>query len=170
MDAMAAYQPPQPPPTQPNPYYPFPPPQHFPPPQFYAAPPAPYPAQYQPFQEEVRTLFMAGLPEDVKYREIYNLFREFPGYLSCQLKRSGKGSQVYAFSVFTDQQSALAAMHALNDMEFDPETGAVLHIDLAKANSRPKRSRTDDGGSSSFDKRIRGPISIPGIYPDAAVG
>ncbi|KMZ61513.1 hypothetical protein ZOSMA_51G00020 [Zostera marina] len=34
-------------------------------------------------QEEMRTLFIAGLPGDVKHREIYNLFRTFPGYQSC---------------------------------------------------------------------------------------
>lgn len=77
---------------------------------------------------------------------------------------------MYAFTVFTDQQSALAAMHALNGMDFDPEAGKVLHIELAKANSRSKRSRTDDGGSSSSDKRIRGPNSVPEVYPDAGVG
>lgn len=77
---------------------------------------------------------------------------------------------MYAFTVFTDQQSALAAMHALNGMDFDPETRAVLYIDLAKSNSRSKRSRTDDGGSNSSDKRIRGPNSVPGVYPDAGVG
>lgn len=77
---------------------------------------------------------------------------------------------MYAFTVFTDQQSALAAMHALNGMDFDPETRAVLYIDLAKSNSRSKRSRTDDGGSNSSDKRIRGPNNVPGVYPDAGVG
>lgn len=45
------------------------------------------PPLYTPsFQDEVRTLFIAGLPEDVKPREIYNLFREFPGYESCHLR------------------------------------------------------------------------------------
>lgn len=42
---------------------------------------------------DVRTLFVAGLPEDVKPREIYNLFREFPGYETSHLRISG-GSKV----------------------------------------------------------------------------
>ncbi|GLJ43550.1 hypothetical protein SUGI_0906000 [Cryptomeria japonica] len=161
----------------------FPPEQQFHPPPYYAPHPQPQPhyTHYvqpqpqplslpQPYHDQVRTLFIAGLPHDVKYREVYNLFHEFPGYQSCQLKQSGKGSLVYAFSVFADQQSALAAMHALNGMDFDPETGCILHIELAKANSRTKRSRTDDGGSSSFDKRKRGPNSNFGVSHNAGVG
>uniref|UniRef100_A0A0D6R7A0 RRM domain-containing protein n=1 Tax=Araucaria cunninghamii TaxID=56994 RepID=A0A0D6R7A0_ARACU len=180
---MAAY-----PPPPANPYYhhQYPPPpthapaqQQFHPP--YYAPPVPVPAppypQYSPQDqkpfgcEEVRTLFVAGLPPDVKYREVYNLFREFPGYRSCQLKHSGKGPpQVYAFSVFADQQSAIAAMHALNGMDFDPDMEAILHIELAKANSRAKRLRTDDGGFGPIDKRIRGSNSVPEVHHDTGVG
>lgn len=45
-------------------------------------------------EEEVKTLFLSGLPDDIKEREIYNLFRNFEGYESCQLKYSGRGYQV----------------------------------------------------------------------------
>jgi len=45
-------------------------------------------------EEEVKTLFLSGLPDDIKEREIYNLFRNFEGYESCQLKYSGRGFQV----------------------------------------------------------------------------
>lgn len=44
-------------------------------------------------RDEVRTLFVAGLPEDVKPREIYNLFREFPGYETSHI-RSSDGAKV----------------------------------------------------------------------------
>jgi hypothetical protein len=44
--------------------------------------------------EEVKTLFLSGLPDDIKEREIYNLFRTHKGYESCQLKYSGRGYQV----------------------------------------------------------------------------
>jgi hypothetical protein len=46
---------------------------------------------------DVRTLFIAGLPEDVKPREIYNLFREFPGYESSRLRSPNGSSQVYCW-------------------------------------------------------------------------
>ncbi|CAF1701034.1 unnamed protein product [Brassica napus] len=97
---------------------------------------------------DVRTLFVAGLPEDVKPREIYNLFREFPGYETSHLRISG-GSKPFAFAVFSDLQSALAVMHALNGMVFDLEKYSTLYIDLAKSNPKSKRSRT---GKESLKK------------------
>nr|VDC90117.1 unnamed protein product [Brassica oleracea] len=90
---------------------------------------------------DVRTLFVAGLPEDVKPREIYNLFREFPGYETSHLRISD-GSKPFAFAVFSDLQSAVAVMHALNGMVFDLEKHSTLYIDLAKSNPKSKRSRT----------------------------
>ncbi|XP_010508599.1 PREDICTED: uncharacterized protein LOC104785148 isoform X1 [Camelina sativa] len=98
-------------------------------------------------RDEVRTLFVAGLPEDVKPREIYNLFREFPGYETSHL-RSSDGAKPFAFAVFSDLQSAVAVMHALNGMVFDLEKHSTLYIDLAKSNPKSKRSRTDDGWES----------------------
>ncbi|KAG7570146.1 RNA recognition motif domain [Arabidopsis thaliana x Arabidopsis arenosa] len=98
-------------------------------------------------RDEVRTLFVAGLPEDVKPREIYNLFREFPGYETSHL-RSSYGAKPFAFAVFSDLQSAVTVMHALNGMVFDLEKHSTLHIDLAKSNPKSKRSRTDDGWES----------------------
>ncbi|KAJ3696027.1 hypothetical protein LUZ60_001404 [Juncus effusus] len=97
-----------------------------------------------PAQDELRTLFVAGLPEDVKPREIYNLFREFLGYESYSLRVNERTSQPYAFTVFSDRHSALSAMHALNGMRFDLERETPLHINLAKSNSRGKRTRPDD--------------------------
>ncbi|BBN20367.1 RNA-binding protein with multiple splicing [Marchantia polymorpha subsp. ruderalis] len=119
--------------------------------------------------EEVKTLFLSGLPDDIKEREIYNLFRIHKGYESCQLKYSGRGYQIVAFAVFTDQQSALAAKEALNGLKFDPQTGATLHIELARANSRTKRSRSEDSGLGALEKKYRGPVGTPGAYPDPGV-
>ncbi|XP_024019529.1 U1 small nuclear ribonucleoprotein A isoform X2 [Morus notabilis] len=176
MDDMAAYYPP-PPPLPAVPHYPYyqPPP----PPPAAAAPPAahqlaqpyaPHPQQppygaYTPSlvapcsHDEVRTLFVAGLPEDVKPREIYNLFREFPGYESSHLRSPTQASQPFAFAVFLDQQYAIAAMHALNGMVFDLEKGSTLYIDLAKANSRSKRQRSDDGRFGLDKRSKRSPFS-----------
>ncbi|XP_057491747.1 uncharacterized protein LOC130777402 isoform X3 [Actinidia eriantha] len=178
MDDMAAYY--QPPPSQHTPHYPYyqppPPPSaaapqpphiqfHQPPFASYAPPPYP-----QSSHDQVRTLFVAGLPEDVKTREIYNLFREFPGYESSHLRTPTSNSQPFAFAVFLDQQSAIAAMQELNGMVFDLEKGSTLYIDLAKSNSRSKRSRFDDEKRGS-DKRIKGPAAFSrGISDTAGVG
>lgn len=45
-------------------------------------------------KKEIKTLFVSGLPDDVKAREIHNLFRRRPGFESCQLKYTGRGNQV----------------------------------------------------------------------------
>ncbi|KAJ1260506.1 hypothetical protein BS78_10G237300 [Paspalum vaginatum] len=126
------------------------------------APPVAYGGYYDrvelaaPPRDELRTLFIAGLPPDAKPREVYNLFRDFPGYVSSHL-RTGKSSQAYAFAVFADQSSALAALSATNGMVFDLEKNCSLHVDLAKSNSRSKRLRSDDSSPYSPEKRTRKP-------------
>ncbi|KAL9327641.1 hypothetical protein ACSQ67_002644 [Phaseolus vulgaris] len=157
------YQPPPPPPPPLMAVVP-PPPGAVVPPAHHVHPP--YVAQHQqqavfgsygspqPSTNEVRTLFVAGLPEDVKPREIYNLFREFPGYESSHLRSPTNSSQPFAFAVFASQQSAIMAMHAVNGMVFDLEKGSTLFIDLAKSNSRSKRSRIDDDRAGA-DKKAR---------------
>ncbi|GAV91732.1 RRM_1 domain-containing protein [Cephalotus follicularis] len=172
------YQPPPPPPpggvVAPPPTQPYipqqlpqPPPQQLPQPLPFAtyAPPYLPPPNY----DAVRTIFIAGLPEDVKTREIYNLFREFPGYESSHLRSPTQNSQPFAFAVFIDQQSALAAMHALNGIVFDLDKGSTLYIDLAKSNSRSKRLRTDDEWPGS-DKKARGSSAFSRGLPDSGFG
>ncbi|XWS29798.1 hypothetical protein CRYUN_Cryun24cG0061400 [Craigia yunnanensis] len=186
MDDMAAYYPP--PSGLLPPYYPYyqtsPPPPPPPPPPGAAAPlpdhsyipqqqrpPPPFPSYSVPYvaayssHDSVRTLFLAGLPEDIKPREIYNLFREFPGYESSHLRNpnTSQNSQPFAFAVFSDQQSAIAAMQALNGMVFDLEKGSTLFIDFAKSNSRSKRPRTDEEWTGS-DKKSKGSFSRPTTY------
>ncbi|GMI93734.1 hypothetical protein like AT3G13700 [Hibiscus trionum] len=99
------------------------------------------PYYLQPDQDRnlINTLFVSGLPDDVKAREIHNLFRRRAGFDYCQLKYTGRGNQVVAFATFLNHQSAIAAMHALNDVKFDPQAGSVLHIELARSNSRRKQ-------------------------------
>ncbi|XVF17644.1 hypothetical protein REPUB_Repub10bG0141000 [Reevesia pubescens] len=133
-------------------------------------PPLPFPSYSIPHiaayssHDSVRTVFVAGLPEDIKPREIYNLFREFPGYESSHLRNpnTSQNSQPFAFAVFSEQQSAITAMQALNGMVFDLEKGSTLFIDFAKSNSRSKRPRTDEEWTGS-DKKSRGPFFRPTI-------
>ncbi|RZC66916.1 hypothetical protein C5167_010615 [Papaver somniferum] len=204
------------------PYYPLPPappqshfphwqhhhhqPQPFSSPSYLPGPSSGYipPPTYLDYnsEDDVRTLFIAGFPQDVKPREIYNLFREFPGYQSSKLRDATKTSQAFGFATFADRNTALAALQALNvrtslalisyyqgrgrnpsnslttvyitiavlvnielkpclqGMVFDLEQPSTLYIDLAKSNSRSKRSRTDDGRSGFADKKVRGSSSI----------
>mmetsp|Transcript_46001 Transcript_46001/g.75033 ORF Transcript_46001/g.75033 Transcript_46001/m.75033 type:complete len:233 (+) Transcript_46001:159-857(+) len=80
--------------------------------------------------EELRTLFVSGLPLDVKSREIYLLFRYYQGF-SDSIVNFGK--QPVAFVVFETQQQALAAKLQLDGIifdPFDPESPTKLRIGL----------------------------------------
>ncbi|OMO70817.1 hypothetical protein CCACVL1_18642 [Corchorus capsularis] len=114
------------------------------------------PYYLQPDQDPnlINTLFVSGLPDDVKAREIHNLFRRRAGFDSCQLEYTGRGNQVVAFVTFLNHQSAIAAMHTLNGVKFDPQAGSVLHIELARSNSRRKR-RPGSGPYVVIDKRTK---------------
>uniref|UniRef100_A0A3Q7FVZ9 RRM domain-containing protein n=1 Tax=Solanum lycopersicum TaxID=4081 RepID=A0A3Q7FVZ9_SOLLC len=120
---------------------------------------------YKNEQNDIKTLFVSGLPDDVKAREIHNLFRRRHGFESCQLKYTGRGNQVVAFATFIDHPSAMAptihnqtlpyylglSIHLpinlsgiflvlyqsqLQGVKFDPQTGSTLHIEPARSNSR----------------------------------
>ena len=52
---------------------------------------------HNPDNEPVRTLFVRGLPDDVKSREIHNLFRPHRGYVSCTVNKTGERQVVNNF-------------------------------------------------------------------------
>ncbi|PIA43051.1 hypothetical protein AQUCO_02000477v1 [Aquilegia coerulea] len=105
--------------------------------------------------QNINTLFVSGLPDDIKPREIHNLFRRRHGFDFCQLKYTGRGNQVVAFATFFSHQAAIATLNTLNGTTFDPKTGASLHIELARSNSRPKRLRDGTGAYYVIDKRTK---------------
>ncbi|CAL5195613.1 unnamed protein product [Lathyrus oleraceus] len=121
---------------------------------------------YQPDERSnINTLFVSGLPDDVKAREIHNLFRRRPGFDSCQLKYTGRANQVVAFATFFNNQAAMAALHDLNGVKFDPQSGSVLHIELARSNSRRKR-KIGGGAYVVIDKRSKGEANVQGASSD----
>uniref|UniRef100_A0A3P8Z259 RRM domain-containing protein n=1 Tax=Esox lucius TaxID=8010 RepID=A0A3P8Z259_ESOLU len=60
----------------------------------------------------VRTLFVSGLPVDIKPRELYLLFRPFKGYEGSLIKLTSK--QPVGFVTFDNRTGAEAAKNALN--------------------------------------------------------
>ncbi|KAM7483968.1 hypothetical protein LguiB_008551 [Lonicera macranthoides] len=112
----------------------------------------PHPSS-MPINDEVRTIFISGLPTDVKERELQNLLRWLPGYEASQV--NFKGEQPMGFALFTTPQFAIAAKAAIEGMVFDAETKSVLHTEMAKKNLFVKRGIVAD--SSAFDpsKRMR---------------
>ncbi|KFW81584.1 RNA-binding protein with multiple splicing, partial [Manacus vitellinus] len=61
---------------------------------------------------QVRTLFVSGLPLDIKPRELYLLFRPFKGYEGSLIKLTSK--QPVGFVSFDSRSEAEAAKNALN--------------------------------------------------------
>ncbi|XP_050136005.1 uncharacterized protein LOC126611672 [Malus sylvestris] len=103
--------------------------------------------------EEVRTIFITGLPEDVKEREIQNLLRWLPGYEASQV--NNKGEKPMSFALFSTAQQAIAAKDALQGMIFDSESKAVLHTEMAKKNLFVKRGIVADTSAYDQSKRLR---------------
>ena len=61
--------------------------------------------------DEVRTIFITGLPVDVKERELHNLLRWLPGFEASQV--NFKGDQPMGFALFATAHQAVAAKAAL---------------------------------------------------------
>ncbi|GMI93248.1 hypothetical protein like AT3G21215 [Hibiscus trionum] len=120
-----------------------------------AAPPLPPPVHHPlpSTHEEVRTIFISGLPEDVKERELQNLLRWLPGFEASQVNY--KGEKPMGFALFSTAQFALAAKDALQDMVFDTESKSVLHTEMAKKNLFVKRGIVADSNSYDQSKRLR---------------
>ncbi|KAI5679531.1 hypothetical protein M9H77_00758 [Catharanthus roseus] len=107
----------------------------------------------RPLTDEVRTIFISGLPEDVKERELQNLLRWLPGYEASQV--NFKGEHPMGFALFSTPQFAIAAKDALQDMVFDAESKSVLHTEMAKKNLFVKRGIVADSNAYDQSKRMR---------------
>ncbi|XP_019896053.1 RNA-binding protein with multiple splicing 2a isoform X1 [Esox lucius] len=103
-------------------------------------------------EEEVRTLFVSGLPVDIKPRELYLLFRPFKGYEGSLIKLTSKQvrlcpylryeqSKPVGFVTFDNRTGAEAAKNALNGIRFDPESPQTLRLEFAKANTKMAKSK-----------------------------
>ncbi|XP_057504192.1 uncharacterized protein LOC130787763 isoform X2 [Actinidia eriantha] len=103
--------------------------------------------------DEVRTIFISGLPEDVKERELQNLLRWLPGYEASQV--NFKGEHPMGFALFSTPQFAIAAKDALQELVFDAESKYVLHTEMAKKNLFVKRGIVADSNAYDQSKRMR---------------
>ncbi|XP_047672415.1 RNA-binding protein with multiple splicing isoform X2 [Tachysurus fulvidraco] len=109
-------------------------------------------------EEEVRTLFVSGLPLDIKPRELYLLFRPF---------------KPVGFVSFDSRSEAEAAKNALNGVRFDPEIPQTLRLEFAKANTKMAKSKLVGTPNPPPSQQSPGPpfLSrdayelVPGLYP-----
>lgn len=99
-----------------------------------------------PGEEEVRTLFVSGLPMDAKPRELYLLFRAYEGYEGSLLKvtsKNGKTASPVGFVTFHTRAGAEAAKQDLQGVRFDPDMPQTIRLEFAKSNtkvSKPKQA------------------------------
>ncbi|KAI5706488.1 hypothetical protein M8J75_008629 [Diaphorina citri] len=100
-----------------------------------------------PGEEEVRTLFVSGLPMDAKPRELYLLFRAYEGYEGSLLKvtsKNGKTASPVGFVTFHTRAGAEAAKQDLQQgVRFDPDMPQTIRLEFAKSNtkvSKPKQA------------------------------
>ncbi|XP_028929411.1 RNA-binding protein with multiple splicing isoform X1 [Ornithorhynchus anatinus] len=125
-------------------------------------------------EEEVRTLFVSGLPLDIKPRELYLLFRPFKGYEGSLIKLTSK--QPVGFVSFDSRSEAEAAKNALNGIRFDPEIPQTLRLEFAKANTKMAKSKLVGTPNPStplpspipqFIARESYELSVPALYPSS---
>uniref|UniRef100_A0A914VXZ2 RRM domain-containing protein n=1 Tax=Plectus sambesii TaxID=2011161 RepID=A0A914VXZ2_9BILA len=104
----------------------------------------------------VRTLFVSGLPMDAKPRELYLLFRSYPGYESSLLKvtnKNGKTSSPVGFVTFTTKSTADEAKKDLQGVKFDPDLPQTIRLEFAKSNtkvSKPKQQSPPAAAMPTF--------------------
>ncbi|CAF1323631.1 unnamed protein product [Rotaria magnacalcarata] len=94
--------------------------------------------------DEVRTLFVSGLPMDAKPRELYLLFRGFKGYEGSLLKvtnKNGKNLSPVGFVTFASRVDAETAKQELTGVRFDPDLPATLRLEFAKSNTKVQKPK-----------------------------
>lgn len=107
-----------------------------------------------PINDEVRTLFVSGLPMDVKQRELYLLFRTFDGYqgnIVRMTSKAGKPPAPVGFVTFETRKHADKARQALQGVKFDPFDPMPLRLEFARSNTKARL-------------RPNSPIGMPGNF------
>uniref|UniRef100_A0A8C9XWR9 RNA binding protein, mRNA processing factor n=1 Tax=Sander lucioperca TaxID=283035 RepID=A0A8C9XWR9_SANLU len=131
-------------------------------------------SEFTNHEEEVRTLFVSGLPLDIKPRELYLLFRPFKGYEGSLIKLTSK--QPVGFVSFDSRSEAEAAKNALNGVRFDPEIPQTLRLEFAKANTKMAKNKlvgtpnplpSQQSPGPQFISRDPYELTMPALYPSS---
>jgi hypothetical protein len=98
---------------------------------------SPSPSSVPVSTEPVKTLYITGLPYDIKEREIQLLCRPYPGFEFCNLNLRYDAPS--AFAKFSTREAAESALQALQGFQFDlnqPEL--LIRVDFAKSDTMRK--------------------------------
>ncbi|XP_052785667.1 protein couch potato-like isoform X9 [Mya arenaria] len=124
-------------------------------------------------EEEVRTLFVSGLPMDAKPRELYLLFRSYKGYEGSLLKvtnKNGKNTSPVGFVTFSSRVAAEAAKQDLQGVRFDPDLPQTLRLEFAKSNTKvtkPKQQSPQPATHPTLIHPLTGQDLGPAFFPAA---
>ncbi|XP_067942057.1 uncharacterized protein [Watersipora subatra] len=95
--------------------------------------------------DEVRTLFVSGLPMNATEQELYLLFCTCKGYEGSLLKitnKNGKNTSPVGFVTFDSKAAAENAKNDLKDIRFDPKVPQTIRLDFAKSNTKVTKPKT----------------------------
>ncbi|KAH7825547.1 uncharacterized protein MONOS_15882 [Monocercomonoides exilis] len=88
---------------------------------------------------DLRTIFITGLPKDVKLREVYLLLRTQDGFVDATVMQKTTTSN--AFATFREPLQAVLAVSEFQNFHFDIEDpSSRLTVQLAKSNSRSSQT------------------------------
>ncbi|XP_013420785.1 uncharacterized protein LOC106181061 isoform X2 [Lingula anatina] len=114
-------------------------------------------------EEEVRTLFVSGLPMDAKPRELYLLFRAYKGYEGSLLKvtnKNGKTTSPVGFVTFTSRVAAETAKQDLQQgVRFDPDLPQTLRLEFAKSNTKVTKPKQQSPQPAATHPTIIHPLT-----------
>merc|ERR1711936_1484417 len=116
-------------------------------------------------EEEVRTLFVSGLPMDTKPRELYLLFRAYEGYEGSLLKvtsKNGKTASPVGFVTFASRASAEAAKQDLQQgVRFDPDLPQTIRLEFAKSNTKVSKPKSQSALVNPVTSMSQPPLVHP---------
>lgn len=111
--------------------------------------------------DEVRTLFVSGLPSDVKQRELNLLFRPYKGFESAVLKFPQKPGKIYpiapvSFVTFKSKADAQVAKEKLQGEKFDDDYPTTLRLEFAKSNTKNRMKSLKELDTSALPMMVTG--------------
>ncbi|XP_056646726.1 protein couch potato [Diorhabda sublineata] len=114
-------------------------------------------------EEEVRTLFVSGLPMDAKPRELYLLFRAYEGYEGSLLKvtsKNGKTASPVGFVTFNTRAGAEAAKQDLQQgVRFDPDMPQTIRLEFAKSNTKVSKPKQQAANAANTHPTLMHPLT-----------
>ncbi|KAJ2438029.1 hypothetical protein GGI03_009112, partial [Coemansia sp. RSA 2337] len=98
--------------------------------------------------DDVTTIFVGGIPDDMKEREFQNMFTFSTGFEAASLKfpssdgaldKDGQKKQIIGFAKFHSRMAALEARDILTGRRVDADSNYVLKAEMAKKDLHTRR-------------------------------